>query len=267
MARRKEKSQPEGAPAWMATFSDLMNLLLCFFVLLFSMSTTDMFKFNEFAQSMSDAFSIFEAGGSSLMEGVLISSGVSQLSQLKEYYNSMGMSEDGEFETTIESAKEQVEAEMMKESQEMAEDIKDQLDDVGLGSKIEVFETSSYVMLNMNGSILFDSGAADLKTEARDVLAKVGVILKNYDGYVIEIIGHTDSVPITSARYPDNTVLSMYRAYSVFRYFEDVSGVNPAYMKSSGRGEYLPIADNSTVEGRAQNRRVEIKIYNSFTTN
>lgn len=267
MARRAEKKQPAGSPAWMATFSDLMNLLVCFFVLLFSMSSTDTMKFNEFAASMSSTFSIFSAGGSALSEeGVLIASGVSQLSELSEYYNSMGMNAEGETETKLENAKEQVEAEMMAESQQMAEHIEEQLQNVGLNSQVEVFATSSYVMLNMNGGILFDSGTADLKTEAKDILSKVGVILKDYEGYVIEIIGHTDSVPIKSSVFPDNHVLSMYRAHSVFKYFETVSGIAPDKMKSSGWGEYVPIADNATAEGRAQNRRVEIRVYNSFTT-
>lgn len=268
MARRPEKKQSAGSPAWMATFSDLMNLLLCFFVLLFSMSTTDVYKFNEFAASMSSSFSIFSAGGSSLSEdGILIASGVSQLSDLSEYYNSMGMNAEGEMqEVKLENAKEQVEAEMMEESQKMSENIEGKLSQYGLGSQVEVFATSSYVMLNMNGGILFDSGTADLKPEAKEILSKVGTILKDYEGYVIEIIGHTDSVPIKSAVYPDNHVLSMYRAHSVFKYFETVCGINPANMKSSGWGEYVPIADNSTAEGRAQNRRVEIRVYNSFTT-
>lgn len=269
MAKKKEKSGPPGSPAWMATFSDLMNLLLCFFVLLFSMSSTDVQKFNEVAQSMSSSFSIFEAGGSALEEGILISSGVSQLSELSQFYTSMGMNSEGERDTEAEKqdAYEQVEAEMMEESQKMAENIEDKLDEMGLEETIEVFATSSYVMLNMNGSILFDSGVSELKNDAKNILSRVGEILLGYDGYVIEIIGHTDSVPIKSAKYADNTVLSMYRAYSVFKYFEEVSGVSPVYMKSSGRGEYVPIADNSTPEGRAQNRRVEIKIYNSFTSN
>lgn len=269
MAKRKEDTPAPGSPAWMATFSDLMNLLLCFFVLLFSMSTTDIQKFQELAQSLSSSFSIFSDGGSSILDNVLISSGVSQLSELSEYYTSMGMNTDGDTETSMESsdAYAKVEADMMEESQQMAENIEEMLEQTGLADDVEVISTSSYVMLNMNGGILFDSGRAELKNEAKDILSKVGQILREYDGYVIEIIGHTDTVPMSSAQYPDNTVLSMYRAYSVFRYFEDVSGVDPTYMKSSGRGEYTPIADNSTAEGRAQNRRVEIKIYNSYTSN
>lgn len=272
MAKRKEDAPAPGSPAWMATFSDLMNLLLCFFVLLFSMSSTDVEKFHEVMASFQSSFSILPSGGSALDEGILISSGVSQLSELSEYYTTMGMNPTGDSDVESEKSEkeealEYLEAEKMEESQEMAEDIQEYLEQFNLSEDVEMVTTSSYVMLNLNGGILFDSGQDVLKPEALEILEKIGVIILEYDGYVVEVIGHTDNVPINSAKFPDNTMLSMYRAYSVYKYFVDYVGVNPLYMKSSGRGENVPIADNSTAEGRAQNRRVEIKIYNSFTTN
>lgn len=272
MAKRKEDPPAAGSPAWMATFSDLMNLLLCFFVLLFSMSSTDVEKFQEIMASIQSSFSILPSGGSAIDEGVLISSGVSQLSELSQYYSTMGLNEEGDEnldaeKSEAEKAMETVEAQMMQESQEMAEHIAEELEQMNLASDVEVVATASYVMLNMNGGILFDSGSDVLKTDALDILSKIGDIILEYDGFIIEVIGHTDNVPIKSAKFPDNTMLSMCRAYSVHKYFVNEVGVDPLYMKSSGRGESVPIADNATAEGRAQNRRVEIKIYNSFTTN
>lgn len=269
MARKKQEDAPQGSPAWMSTFSDLMNLLLCFFVLLFSMSTVDAEKFQQVMASIQASFSILPSGGSALDDGVLISSGVSQLSELSQFYTSMGMNTNGDTDTTDESssAYEQAEAEMLEESQAMAEYIEQQLENYNLTNDVELITTSSYVMLNMNGGILFDSGKDELRPEALDILERISLILHDYDGFVIEVVGHTDNVPIHSARFPDNTMLSMCRAYSVYKYFVDVCGIDPVYMKSSGRGENVPIADNSTAEGRAQNRRVEIKIYNSFTSN
>ena len=79
MAKRKQEEPPKGSPAWMSTFSDLMNLLLCFFVLLFSMSTVDAEKFELVVQSLQSTFSILPSGGSTIGEGELISSGVSML--------------------------------------------------------------------------------------------------------------------------------------------------------------------------------------------
>ena len=89
-----------------------------------------------------------------------------------------------------------------------------------------------------------------------------------YDNNIIEVEGHTDNVPIHSSKYEGNNVLSMYRALAVANYPAGYHNTgSPAYIKSSGRGEYVPIADNATPEGRARNRRVEIKIYNSYNSN
>lgn len=273
MAKRPAEDPPKGSPAWMSTFSDLMNLLLCFFVLLFAMSTTDTDKFEALMASIQSSFSILSGGGSAIDEGILISSGVSQLSELSQYYTNMGLSAHGESTTDTdaekqaeEAFKEELEQAKMEESMEMAEAIEERLEQLDLTSDVEVITTNSYVMLNLSSGILFDSGHDELKEESLDVLSKVGDVILDYDGYVIEIIGHTDNVPIHSAKFPDNTMLSMCRAYSVYRYLVDEVGCNPVYMLSSGRGENVPIADNSTPEGRAQNRRVEIKIYNTFTT-
>ena len=84
---------------------------------------------------------------------------------------------------------------------------------------------------------------------------------------MIKIEGHTDNVPMASNRYAGNDELSSARALSVFHYLIETTSLNPAYIKHSGRGEYAPIADNSTPEGRAKNRRVEIRIYNSLNSN
>ena len=92
------------------------------------------------------------------------------------------------------------------------------------------------------------------------------MILERYSESVIEIEGHTDSVPIHSARYPSNNELSDARALSVFYYLIENTNLDPANIKHSGRGEYVPVADNTTPEGRALNRRVEIKIYNSMSS-
>ena len=98
-------------------------------------------------------------------------------------------------------------------------------------------------------------------------MEKIAVILNNYTNNLIEIEGHTDNVPPAAGeQYSDNDILSMYRALNVANYIRDNTTLDPAHIKSSGRGSYVPIADNSTAEGRAKNRRVEIKIYNSLNS-
>ena len=263
MAKKKPEEAPAGSPAWMATFSDLMNLLLCFFVLLFSMSSVDAAKFEEIAASLSASFSIMPAGGSALSnEGMLVSSGASQLNSLSTYYNNTGLNTEGEATEEVESAQEKVEKEDLEESERMAENIESSLEGDNVDDQVEVTVTSKYVLLNMNGGILFDSGESELTDSAISLLSKVAKAIKPYDSNTITIEGHTDNIPISTAKYPNNMMLSLYRAYSVYDFFVSQYGFSEESMTSSGRGEAVPIASNSTAEGRAQNRRVEIKIYN-----
>lgn len=271
MAKRKQEEGASGSPAWMATFADLMNLLLCFFVLLFSMSSVDAKKFEEIAASFSNTFSIFSAGGSSFDDGLLISNGVSQLNNLDRYINNMGAAADkttdaNDFQksggSSTEELEELLEQEKLRASEELAERINESLTESGADKDVDITFTSQYVQLTLKGSILFDSGSASLKKEALPLIGKVAVILERYAQSTIEIEGHTDNVPINSARFESNDVLSSYRALAMFDYLVENTSLDPAKIKHSGRGEYIPVADNSTPEGRAKNRRIEIKIYN-----
>ncbi len=264
MAReKKEMAGPPPPAAWMSTFSDLMNLLLCFFVLLFSLSSVDEEKFKELAASFASSFSIFPAGATAIGDGILISNGVSQLNELSEYFSSMGLSEEGDMEQTIESVKAEIERENLEKSEAMAEEIEDALLDQEIEG-IDVDFTSQYVQLQMNGALLFDSGRAVLKDEAKQVLNKIGDILLGYSDNLIEVIGHTDNVPISTSQFRDNMDLSYYRARAVMDYLLDEKEIPRECIQTSGRGEDAPIDSNDTAEGRALNRRVEIRIYRAI---
>ena len=122
-------------------------------------------------------------------------------------------------------------------------------------------------------SMLFDLDKAILKPKFKEILddffpryIKVLNKEEHKDNIVeIRIEGHTDNVPINTAKYPSNDVLSSYRALAMFHYLVENTNLDPAKLKHSGRGEYMPVADNSTPEGRAKNRRIEIKIYNTLS--
>ncbi len=293
--KQKQEEAPAGSPAWMATFSDLMNLLLCFFVLLFSMSSTDTEKFQEVIASIQSSFSIFSQGGTSIGEGQMISSGISQLEMFDDYFNSVHDGDDEQYEkegasenenegeqqedgsatsegdsssngVSVEEAQEALEEAGAGESESIAENIEAQLSEYGLQDQVEVDFNANYVMITINGALLFDSGKAVLTEDALTIVDNLSKILAQYDNNIIEIEGHTDNVPMSSGTYENNDVLSMYRALYVADRIREVTNLNPAYIKSAGRGEYVPIADNSTAEGRARNRRVEIKIYNSYSS-
>lgn len=267
MAKRKPDEPPKGAPAWQSTFADLMNLLLCFFVMLFSMSSIDAQKFELLAASFNQTFSIFSAGATAIGDGVLISMGVSQLNELDNYINSTGRDTEGDtIPEDLETATEVMEEAKLKESEELAEKIEEAVKEKNLDKEIDIEFTAQYVQLTLNGALLFDSGSVVIKEEAMPLMNQLGIILQRFSEGNIEIEGHTDNVPMSGAKYSNNDELSSGRALSVFYYLEDNTTLDMSKVKHSGRGEYAPIADNATEEGRARNRRVEIKIYNSLSS-
>lgn len=267
LAKRKPPEPPKGAPAWQSTFADLMNLLLCFFVLLFSMSTVDAQKFELIVASFNQTFSIFTSGATAIGDGMLVSNGVSQLNELDNYINSTGRENEGDVvPENLEQALEEVDKAKLEESEDLAEKIEEALKEAKLENEVDIEFTSQYVQLTLNGALLFDSGKVELKKEAIPMLNQIAVILKRYSESVIEIEGHTDNVPMSGSKYSNNDELSSGRALSVFNYLRDNSTIDMSMVKHSGRGEYQPIADNSTPEGRALNRRVEIRIYNSLSS-
>ena len=349
--KQKQEEAPAGSPAWMATFSDLMNLLLCFFVLLFASSTMDEGKIQKIAASFQTVtFSIFSQSSTLVQNGDMVSGGVTQLRNVSSIMeiagkatlspegqnpegdtansNSNGkpgsaeastennsssedsagdtgktttedsagnageattedssgntgetstedhMGDSGEastestenLEDTLASLQAQLEAAGMEQSLEMYKQISELLESYAIDDKVQIDYNYQYVELDMNGALLFDTGEAGLKEGSYVFMDKIASILEIYRNSVIEIEGHTDNTPISTAHFESNDVLSMYRALYVADYIRSVSTVDPANIISSGRGAYVPIADNSTAEGRARNRRVEIKIYNSFNS-
>lgn len=344
MAKKKqEDAGAPGAPAWMATFSDLMNLLLCFFVLLFSMSSVDANKWEQVVASMQSSFSIFSGGASSIGDGLMVSMGTSQLSNLDEYYSQMGQKDtESENESYVEEKTEGGKAEgkpeghsdgkdggnggdnngeqnagetaaseegsrtdggkdgetqgedknksgedqnnegisdeellaglmakeNLKQTGAMLDEVSALSEDYFLSDYLEISMDSSgkYVEILVSGSVLFDSGKAEIKDDAIPVLSKLGDILGRFKDNQIDIIGHTDNVPIKSSKFESNDILSSARAISAAQYLSEKKGIPIESLSWTGRGEHDPVASNSTAEGRAKNRRIEIRIYNDLNS-
>lgn len=251
------------------------------------MSEVDTVKFQNMAISMSNSFGIFDGGGKTFGEGPLISSGMSQLSNLDQYTTNMGKQEnqtkkenEGEYDPTtnentedsiykgsLGEAYEVLQEEMQEISEDMINTVEELTNEYSLGDYVElsIDPEFRYVQLSMKGSILYDSGKADILAEARPILSRIGDILSNFEGYTIEIIGHTDNRPMTSPTFKDNNWLSSARALNAAEFLINNNKLDPQNLKYSGRGEYEPIADNSNSEGRAKNRRIEIRIFNEYS--
>lgn len=275
MAKRREAPPDEGSPAWMTTFSDLMNLLLCFFVLLFASSTMDEGKIQKIAASFDNTtFSILDTSSVSLDIGDLVSGGVTQIPDIYSILSDAGKNVEGPTgdeaaasRTDAENLSDsEVQGEYMSRGEEQSSEMYDEIQQVAENYKIDdqiiMDFTSEYVELDMNGSLLFDAGEATVKDSSKLFLQKIASILIKYRHSTIEIEGHTDNMPTNSAVFDDNRQLSVERARSVYQYIIEQENFIESNIKISGYGESRPVASNATEEGRMRNRRVSIKIYN-----
>lgn len=305
MAKRREKPAEEGLPAWMSTFSDLMNLLLCFFVLLYASSNVDEEKIQRIMASFNQAsFSVLESGSVSLDEGQIVSGGVTQLPGIESILEYIGVSsevkennqdlsatgaDDGQSdssdqpdsvqpntEETIvdnqttelsqEELKAQVEQQGEKQSAQMYDEISEKLESYKIEDNVALDYNSQYVSLDLNGALLFEEGQADIRDDAADFMKKITSILKKYQNCIVEVEGHTDNVPIHNSNYQSNRYLSTARATKVYEYITDNTDFPDQNLKVAGYGESRPVASNDSEEGRSKNRRVTIKIYNQLNS-
>jgi chemotaxis protein MotB len=150
--------------------------------------------------------------------------------------------------------------EKVKELSSTYEQLVDKMKGEIAKGQVTISELKGKLTVNMVDAILFDSGKAEIKPDGLVVLGKVIEILKSVTDKSIRIEGHTDTMPITGTlahRYPTNWELSAARAINVARYLQK-QAIDPATLSAAGFGEFKPVADNSTVEGRAKNRRIEI---------
>jgi len=222
----KDKCECEaGAPAWMTTFSDLMSLLLCFFVLLVSMSKIVEKDFFMAAGSLRGAFGVMTQDPSIMR---LENTPLPSLKNIQRAIVDRAVSNMQDF----------------IESKNLGEDIKLVISDKGVG-------------LTISSPMLFETGSAELDTSAYRILAGVFDIARGWPN-IIRVEGHTDNVRIRSGPYESNWDLSFARALSVVNFAVQFSKIHPSRLSPVSFGEYDPVASNDTPEGRAKNRRIEV---------
>jgi len=220
----------EGAPAWVLTFGDLMSLLLTFFILLYSMSSSDAAKFNVAAQSLREA-----------------------LGEMSGEFTSATLVPTDELEAgTIASGEAITDAAM----EVIAARLQQFVEDNGLEESVEVSKEANGVFLRMQDQALFSPASASIDAAAEAAVAQLGEIVKMI-GIPVIVSGHTDNVPIRSGAFPSNWELSAARAAGVARALVG-QGRDPSQVTVEAYGDQRPLGDNSTPEGRAENRRVEV---------
>lgn len=222
----------EGAPAWMATFSDLATLLLTFFVLLLSFAEMDNNRFKIMAGSMKEAFGVQTDSPPGMFEA--------------------------RSTTPIEVLKSGNPARVITKKQLKAiKRLKNYLKKNKLEDDIEVASSERGMLLRLKDHLTFPPGAAELKPEAVPVLAEIRRMLDAFPAG-LSVEGHTDDVPIKSARFPSNWELSSARAVAVLRGIEGDKKLANDKVSVVGHADRKPLVDNDSPEHRAVNRRVEL---------
>ncbi len=220
--RREElENQLNKGALWAVTYGDLMSYLMIFFLVLFSFSIakTDKAKTRKYEESL---VNIQKAFGGKL-------------------------------------DKKQVErAKAQDQEDKVADKLKESMANNQMSNLVQIDSNEHRVRLVLTEAVLFDSGKADLRGRAKDVLKSIAEELKKLPNEV-QVEGHTDNVPIRAGRYATNWELSMARAYSVIQFLES-TGMDPKKLAGIGYGENRAVAENTTIEGRAKNRRIEISL-------
>ncbi len=244
MSRRKKKSvAPESHERWLITYADLITLLMIFFIVLYAMSEVEKSKFDQLMISLNSALAPSES-----IQGVGQSGFVGRVSDKPPNQDAEENHEDaGEVDQKEE------------ELQEVYEKLLKYIEEQNLQDYVEVLDTPRGIQISIKDIVLYDSGKAELKTEAIDILSSISGFLSTLNHY-ISIEGHTDTTPINTSKYPSNWELSAARALSVMHYLVDKQNINPDRVRIVGYGQYQEVKDNTTSENRQANRRVAIVI-------
>jgi chemotaxis protein MotB len=237
MARKKQEEHKAGAPEWLATYGDMMTLLLVFFVLLFSMSSIDTERYKAVVQSLSGSLGVLDSGTTVTLEPLI-----------------NNFPSDSPTESPTEA----------EEFGDMEEDLQKILEESDLSGQVKLEINERGLLIRFLDSVLFDSGKADLTPQAMEIIDKISNILGETNK-MITVEGHTDNVPISTYKYPSNWELSTTRAVNVVKYMIDKSKIDPIRLSASGYADQHPISDNKTVDSRKNNRRVDMVILRSDT--
>ncbi len=269
----EDDDDEEESENWLASYSDLVTDLMAVFVLLFSFALMSQSvkarqvqvelerEKNVAAQQAMDMGASAEEFVEAIEEKIKLAGLEDQVSVNIESTDTQAGS-PGELEEGVSAVSEQIE-ERDANIDQFIKELKGQFKDAGLEDQVSVSRNGKYrVVIRLMDSVLFDRGKADIKEEVKPTLDSIAGILSKYDSLIryVHIEGHTDNLPINTPQFPSNWELSTGRAGSVVRYLIEKSELSDEKFSSAGYGEFRPIGDNATEEGRSLNRRVEFSI-------
>ena len=244
MRKKKEHHEEHVDEAWLLPYSDMLTLLLALFIVMFAMGQTDEAKF----KAMAKEFNVIFSGGTGMMQN----DGSSMVPM--ETTGGPGKSDAEVEEDTMAKVKDMLEQEIKQE---------------GYVDKIKVDLNAEGLEITIQDVALFNSGDAEVIKDVSPILTKISGMLNGLDNK-IRVVGHTDNVPINNGNFRSNWELSAMRAINVMNYMVSTGQISQANVSIEAYGEQMPKYSNSTEDGKAKNRRVEICVvrkYQSATEN
>lgn len=264
MAAEQEECEEcvAGAPMWIVTFSDLMSLLLTFFVLLLSFADMEVKRFRQVAASLKEALGVQRdyvaeqlPMGTSIIKKEFKPGKQDQIDfdNIDQRFT-VTPADTREMQLIAEQQKKKDEVEQAKEDEKKAAQLLEEEVDAG---QVEISREGVNLILRIRENATFASGSDKLQKKFLPILFKISKIIKETQG-MVDVVGHTDNVPIKTVRFRSNWELSSGRAVSVGHALLRASKINPKRMTIVAKGETQPIADNRKAQNRARNRRVEV---------
>ncbi|MBV1880641.1 MAG: flagellar motor protein MotD [Pseudomonadales bacterium] len=287
MSRRYQEIEPENQERWVVSYADFITLLFAFFVVMYSVSSVNEGKYKVLSESLENVFTATSKTPYPVVDGQKDARALKNMDQIIVFPVPGDYASDREYEYGIEGLEEDVkpgdgkgeegvrgealadglgegtghpesEEESIAQFNNLRSGLLDGFQHLIEDGTLSVKGNDQYIEIEIKNSVLFKSGSAETSQDARFVLRKIANLLgKNKNS--IQVEGFTDNVPIKSAKYPSNWELSTARASSIVRMLM-LSNISPQRLAAVGYGEYQPIADNDSVEGRKQNRRVALII-------
>lgn len=260
MRRSKKKKHDElhADETWLIPYSDLLTLLLALFIVLFAMSQVDDSKASQLSASLRMAFQ----GGSGVLK---FENPIQPLIPVSNHDNATVTDSNRVSEPiTEENRKYQEETRKLSE---LAERLNQYLEENNLVGALTTEVSEQGLKITIEEKALFNPGKAEMLSDARELAKQISILLEEVPAREITISGHTDNVPMNSGEFKSNWELGSARANNFLKIVLENPNLDRANFKTTSHGEYRPIAENDTVDGRAKNRRVEVMIERIYSKN
>jgi len=265
MIRRKPESDEDSPDRWLVSYADFITLLFAFFVVMYSVSSVNQKKYRQLSSSINTAFI---SKDKAVPKDVPKKNKEQTSAQNSAPNSATKPANPAQVQKPAPHTDIDVEA-LQRERESMTQlgiNLSNNLSPLISDGKIRVAQNNRGIRIDINDSVLFASGSAELANNANDVLGEIAKLLMA-NGHAIQVEGHTDNTPIHNATFFSNWELSAVRASSVVRMFNSF-GIGDFRLSALGFGSTQPIGENDTPEGRAKNRRVSVMIlYDRLSSN